>query len=307
MQKVVGRSGTSLAVSTMLKPAERARVDAASRGLYQLVHRDSLDDVLQDVRERRAGAVVFSVARYGILPTSRIATIVREFPQVPAIALLTSTEEHTPLATLSLGHLGVRTLVDARAPGGWSDLREILMAERSGDLEREVLAQLALDLAGATRDCWRFFELLFSASPRVLVVRQLATQLGVLSSTLLSRFFRANLPAPKRYLSLARLIRAAKLFENAGFSVANVANHLEYSSPQSFGRHVRNVMSMSPVQFRERFDSEKMTIFFREELVLPYRDVLRTFSPAIVRPPWIRGPKNFRPRYQVTPRSSGGY
>lgn len=299
MQKIVDRPSGTLAVSTMLKPAERARVDAASRGLYQLVHRDSLDDVLKDVRERRAGAVVFSVERYGILPTSRIATLVREFPRVPAIALLTSTEENTPLATLTLGHLGVRTLVDARAPRGWSDLREILMAERSGDLEREVLAQLALDLAGATRDCWRFFELLFSASPRVLAVRQLATQLGVLPSTLLSRFFRADLPAPKRYLSLARLIRAAKLFENPGFSVANVANHLEYSSPQSFGRHVRTVMRMSPVQFRRSFDAEKMTMFFREELVLPYREILRTFSPVTVRPAWIRDPRNFRPKYET--------
>jgi AraC-like DNA-binding protein len=299
MHKLQSQPSSGLAVSTMLSPAERARVDIASRGLYELVHRDSLDDVLRDVRERRAGAVVFSVARYGILPTSRIATIVREFPQVPAIALLTSTEENTPLATLSLGHLGVRTLVDARAPRGWSDLRDILMAERAGDLEREVLAQLALDLAGATKDCWRFFELLFSASPRVLAVRQLATELGVLPSTLLSRFFRANLPAPKRYLSLARLIRAAKLFENAGFSVANVANNLEYSSPQSFGRHVRIVMRMSPVQFRKSFDSEKMTTFFREELVLPYREILRTFSPVAVRPPWIRDPGNFRPRYQA--------
>lgn len=298
MQKLASQGSTALAVSTMLSPAERASVDAASRGLYQLVHRDSLDEVLKDVRDRRAGAVVFSVARYGILPTTRIATIVREFPQVPAIALLTSTEETTPLATLSLGHLGVRTLVDARAPRGWSDLRDILMAERSSDLEREVLAQLALDLAGTPRDCWRFFELLFSASPRVLVVRQLATELAVLPSTLLSRFFRANLPAPKRYLSLARLIRAAKLFENHGFSVANVANHLEYSSPQSFGRHVRTVMRMSPVQFRRVFDSEKMTTFFREELVLPYREVLRTFSPVAARPPWIRDPRNFRPKYQ---------
>lgn len=294
------RPGTELAVSTMLNAVERARVDAASRGLYQLVHRDSLDDVLRDVRERRAGAVVFSVTRYGVLPTSRIATIVREFPQVPAIALLTSTEENTPQAALTLGHLGVRTLIDARAPRGWSDLRELLMAERSSDLEREVLAQLALDLAGARRDCWRFFELLFSATPRVLVVRQIATEMGILPSTLLSRFFRAKLPAPKRYLSLARLIRAAKLFENSGFSVANVANHLEYSSPQSFGRHVRTVMKMSPVQFRRTFDSHKMTTFFREELVLPYREVLCTFSPVTVRPSWIRDPGNFRPRYQAT-------
>ena len=65
----------------------------------------------------------------------------------------------------------------------------------------------------------------------------------------------------------ARLVRAARLFENPGFSVANVANHLDYSSPQSFGRHVRTIMHMTAVQFRERYDGEGMLQHFRQTLV----------------------------------------
>ena len=95
----------------------------------------------------------------------------------------------------------------------------------------------------------------------------LARRLDVLPSTLMSRFFRARLPAPKRYLAMARLVRAARLFENPGFSVANVANHLDYSSPQSFGRHVRTLMDITAVQFRERYDGEGMLQHFRETLV----------------------------------------
>ena len=76
------------------------------------------------------------------------------------------------------------------------------------------------------------FEALFLAPPKLSTVRQLSVQLGVLPSTLMSRFFRSGLPAPKRYLAEARLVRAARLFENPGFSIANVANHLDYSSPQ---------------------------------------------------------------------------
>lgn len=298
------------AVSTMLPAAERPRVDAASRGLCQPVHRDSLDAVLSDVRERRAQAVLFSVARYGVLPTARIATLVREFPQVPTIALLSTDDAATPHAALSLGHLGVRTMIDVRRPDGWGRLRGLLMAERSGDVEREVLARLTVDLAGIPRDCWQFFELLFATSPRVLTVRQLAVQLRVLPSTLLSRFFRAKLPPPKRYLSLARLIRAAKLFENPGFSIAAVANHLEYSSPQSFGRHVRNVMKMSPVEFRHRFNAHLMTEHFRGELVLPHLEVLRCFRPVNTEPAWARPAANFRAAYvpsvaKVAERSVG--
>ena len=139
-----------------------------------------------------------------------------EFPRVPAVALLTETQNSTPHTTLALGQLGIRTLVDARMPAGWQTLRNILASQGSSDLQRSALAQLSLDLPGISKDGWRFFELLFESSPKISTVRQLARHLNILPSTLMSRFFRAKLPAPKRYLSLARLIRAARLFENPG-------------------------------------------------------------------------------------------
>ncbi len=274
-------------VSTMLTPSERMRVDAAAEGLYAALHRESLDEVIADLRERRAGAVLISIARYGSHSTARMAAMVREFPRIPAMALLTETQYTTPQSLLALGQLGVRILIDARQPSGWQTLREILAAERSSDLQRTALGHLSADLVGVPNDCWRFFELLFSHSPQVHTVRQLSRHLCILPSTLMSRFFRAHLPPPKRYLALARLIRAARLFENPGLSVASVANYLDYSSPQSFGRHVRIVMQMSPVRFRERYDGAGMLQYFRSELVLPYVQILSTFRPAATYPGWI--------------------
>jgi AraC-like DNA-binding protein len=78
---------------------------------------------------------------------------------------------------------------------------------------------------------------------------------------------------------MARLVRAAHLFENRGFSVANVANHLEYSSPQSFGRHVRTLLQLTAVEFRDRYDGAAMFQRFREELVLPHRSTLTRLLP----------------------------
>ena len=274
-------------VSTILTPLERSRVDAAAQGLCDALHRESLDEVMSDLRHQKASLVLISVTRYGSQSSSRVAAMVREFPRIPAVALLTETQNSTPHATLALGQLGVRTLVDARMPAGWQMLRNLLAAQGSNDLLRSALAQISLDLPGVSRDCWRFFELLFESSPRISTVRQLARHLNILPSTLMSRFFRAKLPAPKRYLSLARLIRAARLFENPGLSVARVANHLDYSSPQSFGRHVRTVMKMSPVKFRTTYDGQGMLQFFRTELVLPYVDVLSTFRPSAAYPGWI--------------------
>lgn len=274
-------------VSTILTPGERLRVDAAGEGLYSALHRESFEEVMADLRERRAGAVLISIARYGLQSSARMAAMVREFPRVPAMALLTETRYSTPHELLSLGQLGVRILIDARQPSGWQMLRDILAAEKSSDLQRTALGQLSSDLSGAPTDCWRFFELLFSHTPQIHTVRQLSRHMNTLPSTLMSRFFRAHLPPPKKYLCLARLIRAAKLFENPGLSIASVANYLDYSSPQSFGRHIRTVMKMSPVAFREMYDGAGMLQYFRAEVILPYAETLKTFRPAAATPGWV--------------------
>ena len=275
-------------VTTMLTALERARVDAAGEGLYRAMHRDSLDDVMRDLKERGASAVLVSVARCGEREAARVAAVVREFPRVTAVALLTQVEADTPHAVLTLGRSGVKTLVDVRQPSGWRELRNVLSADPPGGaIQRAALTQLGADLAGAPDDCRLFFETLFTCGNRVSTVRLLSRQLAVLPSTLMSRFFRARLPAPKRYLAMARLCRAASLFENPGLSVANVALALDYSSPQSFGRHVRSLLGATAVDFRQRYDGEGMLQRFRDELVLPYLGVLKTFTPLTAPPGWM--------------------
>ncbi len=274
-------------VATVLLPGERPSVDAAGEGLYRTLHRDSLDDVVRDLREQRVSAVLISVARCGDGEAPRLARLVREFPRIPAIAILSQVTSTTPQAVLSLGQSGIRSLVDIRHAAGWRELREVLTADRGEGIEELALRQLSLDLIGSPDDCWRFFEALFRSGPQITTVRVLAERLNVLPSTLMSRFFRAHLPAPKRYLAMARLVQAARIFENPGFSVANVANHLEFSSPQSFGRHIRTFLHMTAVEFRHRYDGESMLQRFREELVLPYLEVLRHFSPLTTSPRWL--------------------
>jgi len=266
-------------VTTILTPAERVRVDAAGEGLYTALHRDSVDDVIRDLKERRAAAVLVSVTRCGSRDATQVAMLVREFPRVPTVALLTDLDPTSPIAVLTLGRSGVQTLVDVRQPSGWRRLRDVLLADQSRDISRLALAQLSVDLTGAHPDCCRFFEILFSLPGGIGTVRSLSRHLGVVPSTLMSRFFRAELPPPKRYLAMARLVRAAQLFENPGLSVANVANRLDYSSPQSFGRHVRGLIQMTAVEFRQKYDGEGMLQRFRADLILPYMNTLRDFAP----------------------------
>lgn len=282
-----GRPGPDLPpIATLLTAAERPRVDAAGEGCYRTLHRDSVDDVIRDLKSRQVQAVLVSVSCASTQAT-RVASLVREFPRIPAVALLSDFELRTPHAVLALGQSGIRRLVDVRHAAGWRELRGALMADTGHAGHRTILSQLAIDLAGVSDDCWRFFDTIFTCSPRMSNVRLLARHLDVLPSTLMSRFFRAGAPTPKRYLAMARLVRAARLFENSGFSIANVANHLDYSSPQSFGRHVRTLLHITAGEFRERYDSRSMFERFRSELVLPYAPVLLRLRPLTPPPGWV--------------------
>ena len=64
MQQNPNAPGRSpLPVATMLTPNERIRVDAAGEGSYQAFHRDSVAELVQDLKLNRVGAVIVSVAR----------------------------------------------------------------------------------------------------------------------------------------------------------------------------------------------------------------------------------------------------
>jgi AraC-like DNA-binding protein len=271
----------------MLTPTERLRVDAAGEGTYRTVHRNTVAEIVQDLKLNRASAVLVSVACCDHRATEGVAALVREFPRVPTVALLSHLDPSTPQTMLSLGSTGVSRLVDVREARGWRELRNYLVSAQGEDVQRLALGELAMDLRDAPRDCWRFFEALFLPTSRLRTVRALSAYLDVLPSTLMSRFFRAQLPPPKRYLAMARLIRAARLLENYGFSLANVAYQLDFSSPQSFGRHVRTLMHCTALEFRLCYNGEGMLQHFREQLVLPYVDALCELHP--ISPPIIGG------------------
>ena len=279
-------------VSTMLTVPERPRVDAVGTDLYAALHRDTIEEVIRDVRDRRAGAVLVSVAQCAGPDAgrvvARVASIVRDFPLVRAIALLTDVDGDSPATVLSLGLSGVRTLIDARQAAGWSALRDALAARAdvAAAIEGRAVARLAADLGQAPPDCQRFFTALFTVPAGVTTVKALARVLHVAPTTLVSRFARHRLPSPKAYLAAARLIRAAALLEDPAASVATAATCLEYSSPQSFGRHLRLRLGLTPTDFRRAFDGERMLQYFRRSLVLSHLPRLRVFSP--LSPPLLR-------------------
>ena len=280
-QKIIGlRDAVPVPVTTILTPSERSAVDAAGEGLYRAMHRSSLDEVRRDLREQSATAVLLSLACCTPRDALRMAAILREHPRVPMMGLVTNAERVHPQSLLSLGRSGMRIVIDARESGGWHLLREtVATADRSSFSIDSAVSDLRIQLMAAGTDCLELLELLFTAKPALHSVRKVAVLVDLHPGTLMSRFHRAGLPPLKRYIDLANLVRASQRLQDPRRSIADVAISLDYSSPQSFGRHVRLVIGRTASSFRATYDCEGMYRHFCDQLVIPFRAELIAFRP----------------------------
>jgi AraC-like DNA-binding protein len=268
-------------IAAVLDPAERLRVEAVGNGCFALVHRETVRDAIRVVRERPVQAMLVSLSRCSVEARAQLEQFSRRFPAVPTVALVTQRGSGHAEALLRLGATGVRQVVDTsdlNDTRGWRRLRELLgtpQADRSLAILTPVYAATGPIGAGARR----FWEELVRHSPESTTVRAIALRLGVTPSTMVSRFVRSGLPSPKDHLVAVRLCHAARLFDEGDLTIADVAYRLEFASPQSFGRHLRGVMGITPTEFRSRYPFSMVLERFLASLVRPHAAVWRRFRP----------------------------
>ena len=265
-------------IATVLLPGERPRVDAAGSGCFAVVHRDTIPEAIRVVRERPVHAVLVSVHRCQTGHIHALGHLLRDFPEIPTVALVSRHDPDASETLLTLGASGIRQVVDVTSPAGWQRLRELVSGPATRASAR-IQAPLFDALGDVPPDTRLFFEVIIRLAPDTVTVRKLAKRLHVRPSTLMSRFTRARLPSPKSYLAAIRLLHAAVLFEGSGLSVADVAYRLEYLSPQSFGRHVRALLGITSSEFRNRLPFPSALERFIDIMITPYREVLRAFHP----------------------------
>lgn len=265
-------------VVTILEPAVRRVVDTAVSGSFTTVHVDALGDVVGEVRRHTPQALLVSLRAIEADQVARVGRVVRECPGVWPVAVVTERLAGVGDRLLQLGAQGFRQVLDLNDRVGWCRLR-CIVAEAGGEVGHRIMSAVMAHLATATPEAKEFFAMLIRAAPRVRTVREFAGMLSVEPSTLVSRFYRAGLPSPKRYLAGVRLLFASAYLETPGRSIAQVADLLDYSSPQSFARHVNLMLGMSAGQFRSAHPFNTILAHHVGKLVVPFARRFRAFTP----------------------------
>ncbi len=265
-------------LAAVVLPGERSRVEAAGSGWFRVLHRDSIPEVIRVVREKAVDAVLVSVHRCDRAELPALRHLVRDFPGVTTVAMVSRPDAEASARLLELGANGISQVVDVSSPAGWQQLRQAIGHPASRDAAR-ILAPVLDRLAEAPDDTRLLFQVLIRMAPDTSTISQLVTRLPVRTTTLVSRFQRAGLPSPKRYLVAVRLLYVALLLERPGLSIADVVCRMEYSSPQSFGRHVRGCLGMTGSEFRRRLPFPAALERFLDVMITPYREIWRAFHP----------------------------
>ena len=273
-------------LATWLSPQERTRLDALAVGVLAVSHCSTVRQVRESVGMGHVDAAVFSTALIGPTDVHEIRATVSGFPEVDYVGLVLEANNAEALTgAVRLGNAGVRTVVDGREPNGMAVLRETLCRERTADQFQRMAVASALSAGGSggSGDCsssgWvAFIRAVFS--PDMRSAKQVATELGIIPSTLVSRFGRAGLPSPKTYLTLARLAWVAHLAEAPGRSIREIAYWVGASSHQSLSRTICTVTGLTPTQFRQQMTGTAVIEEFCAKLIRPFAKGLCVFDPV---------------------------
>jgi AraC-like DNA-binding protein len=265
-------------IVAFVEPAIRASLSDATRTCCTLVHADTLSEAVAATRDNQVRALLISPAVVANEMLPSLARMLGKCDEVLTVALLAEHKRAANQGLLDLGGCGVRRAIDLSERDGWNNLRELVY--KAGEATTvQILELVRPALAELSPGMRELIDATIRMGTSLRTVQSLASHLRIHPSSLMSRFFRAGLPAPKDYLAAARLIYASALFEKRSTSVARVADRLEYSSPQSFGRHIKTTMGMTAVNFRYRYSLQAMVDHFTKKLITPHREVLHTFDP----------------------------
>lgn len=270
-------SQTKARIVTILEPAIRSRLDAATLGSFLTIHTDSVHDALAAVRDPSTRALLLSPRMLNGSNLPDVGKLLSSGAGVLPVAILGGQGPTVGQELLDLGACGVRRFVDLSDRDGWNKLRA-LVSDAARATTMEILGSVLPALGDPAPGSRQFFDTLVRMAPKVTTVKVLASALQAHASTLMSRFFRASLPSPKQYLAEIRLVYAAALLDSPGASIADVAYRLDYSSPQSFGRHIRTIAGVAPSEFKRSSFSTVLNQYTMR-LIFPYQATFRSFDP----------------------------
>lgn len=213
---------------------------------------------LRQLLDRRLVEAVVFAPRAGLL--DEWASLRADFPDIPIVvyasirpddgALLSACRRQKVAAVLVEG-------VDDAVLGELVRRVSLVASRRRGLADGPRLLRLADPLQR------RLWDLLIDRVDQPVTTSKLAAQVGVSREHLSRQFGAGGAPNLKRLIDFLRVVTAAQLLHNPGYTVARVATLLAFSSASHLGSTARRIAGIGPADLARMSSGELLTRFAR--------------------------------------------
>ena len=251
-------------VAALVKdPVSRARLTDALRNDATVRNCERLTEVLALVEQGLATIVVLDHRdRDGNAALPVVRRLRDEFPSVPVVMYL-------PMAAVASGALmeyaraGVSQLVFQ----GMDDFKTSLRAAINAALDQVSAGALAADLESIVPPTIvPFLRHCLEHARRNITVEEVATAMGVHRKTLVDRLKAARLPSPRAMIGWCRLLMAARLLDDPGRTVEQVALKLDFPSGAALRNMFKRYTGLRTTEVRENGGVRCLLHAFKREL-----------------------------------------
>ena len=244
-------------------PISKARLTDALRNEATVRYSQRLSEVLAMVEAGLATLVVLDHRDFDGAPTLPTVRRLRdEYPSVPIVMYLPMSAVISG-AVMEYAKAGVSQLVFQ----GVDDLKGSLRSTVDAALD-----QVSASALGATLEplvpanVVPFLRYCLEHARRDLSVEEVAAAMGVHRKTLVDRMKAARLPSPRAMIGWCRLLIAARMLDDPGRTVEQVALRLDFPSGAALRNMFKRYTGLKSTEVRENGGVRCIVHSFRREL-----------------------------------------
>jgi AraC-like DNA-binding protein len=244
-------------------PISRARLTDALRNEASVRYCGRLSEVLAMVEAGLASLVVVDHRDYDGSPTlPSIRRLRDEFPSVPIVMYLPMSAVVSG-AVMEYAKAGVSQLVFQ----GVDDLKASLRSAVNAALDQVSAVSLAVDLEPLVPPTIvPFLRYCLEYARRDITVEEVAAAMSVHRKTLVDRLKAARLPSPRAMIGWCRLLMAARLLDDPGRTVEQVALKLDFPSGAALRNMFKRYTGLRTTEVRENGGVRCLLHAFKREL-----------------------------------------
>ena len=244
-------------------PVSRARLAEALRNEASVRYCERLSEVLTLVETGLASLVVVDHRDFDGSPTLPSVRRLRdEFPSVPVVMYLPMSAVVSG-AVMAYAKAGVSQIVFQ----GVDDLKASLRSAVDAALDQVSAADLASDLDSLIPSTiMPFLRYCLEHARRDITVEEVASAMGVHRKTLVDRLKAARLPSPRSMIGWCRLLVAARMLDDPGRTIEQVALKLDFPSGAALRNMFKRYTGLRTTEVRENGGVRCLVHAFKREL-----------------------------------------